>query len=42
MLGSFNTWNVIQFTNKATINKNFDAVHKFVLDGISDNMSALV
>ena len=32
---------MIQFTNKTTINEDFDAVHKVVLDGISDNMSVL-
>ena len=42
MLGPFNKWNIIQFTNKATTNKDFDEVHKVVLDGISDNMPALV
>ena len=42
VLGSFNNWNIIQFTNKTTTNKDFDTVHKVVSDGISDNMSALV
>ena len=42
MLGSLNNWNIIQFTNKTTTNEDFYAVHKVVLDGISDNMSALV
>ena len=42
MLGSFNNRKVIQFTNKITANEDFDAVNKVVLDGISDNMSALV
>ena len=41
MLGFFNDWKIIQFTNKTTTNEDFDAVHKVVLDGISDNMSAL-
>ena len=41
MLGSFNNWKNIQFTNKVTTNDYFDAVHKVVLDVISDNMSAL-
>ena len=33
---------MIQVTNKTTTKEDFDAVHKVVLDGISDNMSALV
>ena len=37
-----NNWNIIQLINKTTTNEEFDAVHKVVLDGISDNMSALV
>ena len=41
MLGSFNNWNIIQFTNKTTTLEEFDAVHKVLLDGIGDNMSAL-
>ena len=32
---------MIQFTNKTTINENFYSVNKVVLDGISDNISAL-
>ena len=42
MLDSFKNWNIIKFTHKTTTNKVFDAVHKVVLDGISDNMYALV
>ena len=42
VLVSFNNWNIIQFTNKATSNEDFDAVHKVVLDGISDHMASLV
>ena len=34
-------WNIIQFTNKTTTNKDFDEVHKGVLDGISDKISGL-
>ena len=33
---------MIQFTNETTINENFDALHKFLLDGISENISALL
>ena len=42
MLGSFNNCNTIQFTNKTTLSEYFDAVHKVVLDGISENISSLV
>ena len=42
VLGYFNNWIIIQFTNKTTTNKDFDTVHKVVLDGISDNMSATI
>ena len=42
MLGYFNNWNIIKFNNKSTINEDFDAVHKVILYGISDNMPALV
>ena len=41
MLGSLNNWNIIQFTNKKTTNEDFDSVHKVVLYGISDNISAI-
>ena len=41
MLVSFNNCNIIQFTNETKTNKYFDAVHKVVLDGISDNRYAL-
>ena len=42
MLGFFNDWKIIQFTNKTTTNEDFDAVHKFLLDGISYYIYALV
>ena len=42
MLGSFNNRNIIQFTNKTTSIQDFDAVHKLMIDCISENMSALV
>ena len=41
VLGSFHNWNVIQFTIKTTTAEVFVAVHKVLLDGISDHMSAL-
>ena len=42
MLGYFNNWDIIQFKNKTTTNEYFGAVHKVVLYGIRDNISALV
>ena len=42
VLGSFNKLNMNQFTNKTTTKEDFDAVHKVVLYGISDNIFALV
>ena len=42
MLGSFNNWNSIQFSNKTKTNEDFDEVHKVVLYGISDNIYELV
>ena len=42
MLVSFNSWNIIQFTSKTTSIEYFDAVHKLVLDVISENMAYLV
>ena len=41
VLGYFNNYNIIQFNNKTTTNKNFDVVNQVVLTGISDNMSSL-
>ena len=42
MLGYFNNWNVIQFPYKTTSSDDIDKINQFVLDGISDNMSAFV
>ena len=42
VLGSFNKWKIIQFTNKTTSIEDFDEVHKVVLDGISGNRSFLL
>ena len=42
MLGPLNNWNIILFTNKTKSSEYFYAVHKVVLDGISDNMASLV
>ena len=42
LLVSLNKWNIIQFNNKTTSSEDFDAVHKLVLDGISENMASIV
>ena len=42
MLGTLNNWNTIKFTNKNTSKEDFDDIHNFVLDGISDNTELLV
>ena len=42
VLVSFNNWNIILFTNKTTSSEDFDAVHKSLIDGISENMDYLV
>ena len=42
MLGSFNNWKIIQFNTKTTSGEDFDAVHKVVLYGTSENISSLV
>ena len=42
MLGSFNNWNIVQFTNKATSSEDFDVLNKLFLDGICDIMASLV
>ena len=38
VLGSFNDWNIIQFTNKTTSSEEFYDAHKVVLDYISSNI----
>ena len=42
MLGSFDNWNIVQFTNKTTSSEEFDELHKVVIDGISETMASLV
>ena len=42
VLGYFNNWNIIKFSNKSTSSEEFDAVHTVVLDDISDNMASIV
>ena len=42
VLGYFNNWNIILLSQKSTPSDAFDEMHQVVLDGISDNMAALV
>ena len=39
VLGSFNNWNIIQFSQMSIHYDAFDEIHQVVLDGISDNMA---
>ena len=41
-MGSYNNWNIIHLTPKSTPLEVFDEIHQVVLDGISDNISALI
>ena len=42
VIGSFNNWNIITLSQKATTSEAFEEIHQVVLDGISDNMASLV
>ena len=42
MLGFFNKFNIIKFTNKIGSSENFDSVQKVVLYGIIDNKDSLL
>ena len=42
MLGTFNNWNIVNFSNKNTSSEDFEGVHKAVPDVISYNMDFLV
>ena len=41
-LGSFNNWNIITFSHKATTSEAFGDIRQGVLDVISENMASLV
>ena len=41
-LSSFNNWNIITFSHKATTSEAFEEIHQVLLDGISYNMTSLV
>ena len=42
VIGSFNNWNIILLSQKSTPYEEFDEIHQFFLEGISDNMASLV
>ena len=42
LLGSFNNWNIIHFSHKATSSEDIDKIIQVIIDDISDNMYALV
>ena len=42
MIVSFNNWDIIIFSYKATTSEAFEDIFQVVLDGISENMVSLV
>ena len=42
VLGSHNNWNIIQLSPKSTHFEDFEYIHEFFLDRISDNTASLV
>ena len=42
VLGPFNNWKIIHYTNKTTCSEDFDEVHQVVLYVISANMASLI
>ena len=42
MLGYFNKWIIITFSNKTTKGEEFEEFHQVIIDGINDNMASLV
>ena len=42
MFCSFNNWNILKLSYKATSSEEIDKIHQVLLDRISDNMDALV
>ena len=42
MWGYFKYWNIIHFLHKARFSEYINKIHWVVLDGIIDNMAALV
>ena len=42
MLGSFNNWDIINFSHRATSSEDIEKNDQVVLEGISDNMAVLL
>ena len=42
VLGCFNNWNEIKFSNKTTTIEYFSEIHQVVIDGISNNILYLI
>ena len=42
VMSSYNNWNIIELTPKSIPLEEFYEIHKFFLDGISENMASLV
>ena len=42
VLGSFNKWNIITFSQKTTTSETFEDIYQVVFNGIIDNMDSLV
>ena len=42
MLGSFNNWNIIQLSHKATSSEEIYNIHQVVIYGIGENMAVLL
>ena len=41
VLGNFNDWSIVNFSNKATTQEDIYKICHVVIDGISDNISEL-
>ena len=42
MLGSFNNWNIIKWSHKATMSEAFEEIHRVVIYDLCNNMALLV
>ena len=42
VLGSFNKYNILKLSHKATSSEEFEKIHQIVIDGISENMDSLL
>ena len=42
VIGSFNNWNIITLSHRATTSETFEDINQIILDGISDSITSLV